>query len=103
MDKFRIELSPAASRDLDDLELETVTKVLSDLKQTKNALAISQEQIEKVLMYSKDYLEDAKYYKAQQKLEISLTSIAYCEGLLDALKLLGAIQFEWPTHLQRIS
>ncbi len=32
MDKFRIELSPAASRDLDDLELETVTKVLSDLK-----------------------------------------------------------------------
>ena len=32
MDKFRIELSPAASRDLDDLELETVVKVLSDLK-----------------------------------------------------------------------
>jgi mRNA interferase RelE/StbE len=32
MDKFRIELSPAASRDLDDLELGTVTKILSDLK-----------------------------------------------------------------------
>ena len=32
MDKFRIKLSPAASRDLGDLELETVTKVLSDLK-----------------------------------------------------------------------
>ena len=32
MDKFRIKLSPTASRDLDDLELETVTKVLSDLK-----------------------------------------------------------------------
>ncbi len=32
MDKFRVELSPAASRDLDDLELETVIKVLSDLK-----------------------------------------------------------------------
>ena len=32
MDKFKIELSPAASRDLDGLELETVTKVLSDLK-----------------------------------------------------------------------
>jgi mRNA-degrading endonuclease RelE of RelBE toxin-antitoxin system len=32
MDKFRIELSPAASRDLDDLELGTATKVLSDLK-----------------------------------------------------------------------
>ena len=32
MGKFKIELSPAASRDLDGLELETVTKVLSDLK-----------------------------------------------------------------------
>ena len=32
MDKFRVELSPAASRDLDDLELETVTRILSDLK-----------------------------------------------------------------------
>lgn len=32
MDRFRIELAPAASRDLDDLEMEVVTKVLSDLK-----------------------------------------------------------------------
>jgi mRNA interferase RelE/StbE len=32
MDKFRIELSPAASRDLDELEMGVVTKVLSDLK-----------------------------------------------------------------------
>jgi len=32
MDKFEIELSPAASRDLDDLEMGMVTKVFSDLK-----------------------------------------------------------------------
>jgi mRNA interferase RelE/StbE len=32
MDKFKIELSPAGSRDLDDLEMGIVTKVLSDLK-----------------------------------------------------------------------
>ena len=32
MDRFSIELSPAASRDLDDLEMGTVTKVLSDLR-----------------------------------------------------------------------
>jgi mRNA interferase RelE/StbE len=32
MNKFKIELSPAASRDLDDLEMGIVTKVLSDLK-----------------------------------------------------------------------
>ena len=32
MDRFKIELSPAASRDLNDLEIEVVTKVFSDLK-----------------------------------------------------------------------
>ena len=32
MNKFKIELSPAASRDLDDLETEILTRVLSDLK-----------------------------------------------------------------------
>ena len=32
MDKFKVELSPAASRDLDDLEMGAVTKVLSDLR-----------------------------------------------------------------------
>jgi mRNA interferase RelE/StbE len=32
MDRFRIELSPAASRDLDGLEMGIVTKALSDLK-----------------------------------------------------------------------
>ena len=32
MDRFKIELSPAASRDLDDFEMGIVTKVLSDLK-----------------------------------------------------------------------
>jgi mRNA interferase RelE/StbE len=36
MDKFKIEISPAASRDLDDLEMETVAKVLSDLKTLEN-------------------------------------------------------------------
>ncbi len=32
MDKFKIELSPAASRDLDDLEMGILSKVLSDLR-----------------------------------------------------------------------
>ena len=32
MVKFKIDLSPAASRDLDDLEIEVVTKVLSNFK-----------------------------------------------------------------------
>jgi len=53
-----------------------------------------------VLRWATDYLDDAKYYKAQGKFETSLTSIAYCEGLLDALRLVGAVEFEWPTKQQ---
>jgi FAD synthetase len=51
-----------------------------------------------VLRWGSNYLEDAKYYKAQGNLETSLTSVAYCEGLLDALRLIGAVNFEWPTN-----
>jgi len=46
-------------------------------------------------------LKDAKYYKDEKKFETSLTSIAYCEGLLDALRLLGVVKFEWPTKKKR--
>ena len=54
-----------------------------------------------VLRWAADYLADAKYYKAQGKLETCLTSVAYCEGLLDGLRLLGAVKFEWPTDQKR--
>ena len=63
-------------------------------------ISLSGETVAAVLCWATDYLEDAKYYKAQGKLETSLTSIAYCEGLLDALRLVGAVEFEWPTKQQ---
>lgn len=40
-------------------------------------------------------LEDAKYYREKKKLETRLASVAYCEGLLDALRLLGFVEFSW--------
>jgi FAD synthetase len=52
--------------------------------------------VKNVLESAKAYLEDAKYYRDKKKFEVSLASVAYCEGLLDALKLLGAVKFEWP-------
>ena len=76
-------------------------KVLKELKQTKAAVTVSVEDAAKVLRWASDYLEDAKYYKAQGKFETSLTSVAYCEGLLDALRLLGAVTFEWPISQER--
>ena len=76
-------------------------KVLKELKRTKTPISLTADSIDNILRWATDYLEDAKYYKAQGKLETSLTSVAYCEGLLDALRLLGAVNFEWPTNQER--
>jgi FAD synthetase len=76
--------------------IASAEKVLSEMRQTRGSIVMDEESISRVVEYVSAYLEDAKYYKAQKKLETSLTSVAYCEGLLDALRLLGAVKFEWP-------
>ena len=73
-------------------------KVFNELKRTQTPISLTEETVAAVLRYAIDYLEDAKYYKAQGKFETSLTSVAYCEGLLDALRLIGAVNFEWPSN-----
>ena len=81
--------------------ISSAEKVLKEIQQTKLPISVTEEDVAKVLCWASDYLDDAKYYKAQGKLETSLTSVAYCEGLLDALRLLGAVKFEWPTNQER--
>jgi len=76
-------------------------KVLKEIQQTKGTINVTEEDIAKILGYVTAYLEDAKYYKAQKRFETSLTSVAYCEGLLDALRLLGVVKFEWPANTER--
>ena len=56
------------------------------------------EETERVLDYAERYLEDAVYYSDQRRFETALASAAYCEGLLDALRLLGMVEFQWPTE-----
>lgn len=69
--------------------------VFDTMEIAEDILNVNAENIRKVLDFAKAYLEDAKYYREKGKFEVSLASIAYCEGLLDALKLLGAVKFEW--------
>ncbi len=76
--------------------IRSAEKVLGELQLNQDSLTLDKTSIDKVLGYVESYLADAKYYKAQKRFETSLTSIAYCEGLLDALRLLGAVRFEWP-------
>lgn len=71
-------------------------RVLRNMETVEDSININVENIRKVVEYVKAYLKDAKYYRDRKKFEVSLASVAYCEGLLDALKLLGAVKFEWP-------
>jgi FAD synthetase len=75
-------------------------KVLKEMKLVKTSVTVDEKCVDNLLQYAAAYLEDAKYFKAQKKFETSLTSIAYCEGILDALRLIGAVKFEWPTNLE---
>ncbi|MCJ7713432.1 DUF357 domain-containing protein, partial [Candidatus Bathyarchaeota archaeon] len=56
-------------------------KVLKDIK-INDEINITSDNINNIIKYIEDYLKDAKYYRDQKKFETSLTSIAYCEGLL---------------------
>jgi diphthine synthase len=69
-------------------------KVLKELTQHKNSIEISVEQVKDILSHAENYLDDAEYYWGEKK-AVALTSVAYSEGILDALKLLGLVEFEW--------
>jgi hypothetical protein len=81
--------------------IDSAEHVLGRIEIVKETRALRAERVRKIFETAKDYLEDAKYYKDKDKLEVSLTSVAYCEGLLDALKLLGVVKFEWPTKKKK--
>jgi FAD synthetase len=71
--------------------------ILRNMETVEDLVNVDVESVRKVVEYVKAYLEDAKYYRDKKTFEVSLASVAYCEGLLDALKLLGAVKFEWET------
>ena len=74
--------------------IKATEETLKLVHKTESRFEIKENNIDEVLNYVNSYLKDAKYFLGEQKFETSLTSIAYCEGLLDALKILGAIRVE---------
>jgi FAD synthetase len=70
-------------------------RVVQEIGQLAEDVHLNEKEAKTVFDWAKRYLEDAKYYQEKGKLETSLASVAYCEGLLDALRLLGAVNFSW--------
>jgi FAD synthetase len=69
--------------------------VFKEIKISETPVDLDVNSVKGLVEFAKAYLEDAKYYRDRKRFEVSLASVAYCEGLLDALKLLGAVKFEW--------
>jgi len=72
--------------------------VFKELKLAQDVVVIDEEKIKGIIENARRYLDDSKYYAKENKLETSLASVAYSEGLLDALRLLGVVEFTWPAN-----
>jgi len=77
--------------------------VFGSIEITEASVKLDNTAVGKVVEFAKAYLADAKYYREKKRFEVGLASVAYCEGLLDALRLLGVAKFEWPKTKQEIS
>jgi len=75
--------------------IRNTERVFGEIEFALSSIRIEKETTEDVVETAKRYLEDAKYYQKEGKPEIGLASVAYCEGLLDALRLLGVVEFSW--------
>jgi FAD synthetase len=63
-------------------------------------IQVNNEKVNLIVETAKRYFDDAKYYRDRKQFETGLASIAYSEGLLDALKLLEVAEFSWPKKTQ---
>ena len=52
----------------------------------------------RVVDYAKRYVADSKYYLETGKPTTALASVAYAEGLLDSLSIMGVADLQKPTH-----
>jgi len=82
-------------QELLDKYIESTEAVLAEIEIIQS-MNIDNKKVNSVIETAKSYLEDAKYYRDRKRLETGLASIAYSEGLLDALKLLEVAAFSWP-------
>ena len=84
--------------DLVDKYINNSRQVFEEIETlTADEMKLDDKKVQEVIECARNYFEDSKYNRDQKKFEVALTSVAYCEGLLDALRLLGVAEFQWPT------
>ena len=74
--------------------IQKTEAVFKKMKMAEKSV-LDPSKVDEIVDEAKRYLEDAKYYLKKGKPETSLAYVAYSEGLLDALRMLGLVKFEW--------
>ena len=69
-------------------------KAIDQLEYAELPKGVTGEQVKTLIEHAFRYLEDAEYYSADRR-ATALASVSYAEGILDALRLLGLVDFEW--------
>ena len=76
--------------------IQKTRKVLTQIQLPSTPPPLNGSKVNELLDSVSRYVADAEFYLSQNQIETALISIVYSEGLLDALKILGQIHFEWP-------
>jgi FAD synthetase len=77
-------------------------KVFSEIQLKQDVVVLDEDKIREIIDYAKKYLSDAKYYGEKREFETGLVAVAYCEGLLDTLRLLGMVEFTWSNTKEKL-
>lgn len=72
----------ACRRALDEMEASYLPRTMTD------------EDVKTLIDHAARYLRDAEHYARERK-ATALASVSYVEGILDALRLLGLVEFDW--------
>jgi diphthine synthase len=69
-------------------------RAIEQLEYAELPKGVTKEEVKALIEHAFRYLEDAEYYSVEKK-ATALASVSYAEGILDALRLLGLVDFEW--------
>ena len=72
-----------------------IEKAQGVFRQIQDIKDLSDGTVREVLDCAERYFKDAVYYGSCGRYEIALASIAYCEGMLDAVRLMKLVEFQW--------
>jgi FAD synthetase len=75
--------------------VDRVAIYIRNLEEALEGLVLKDPAYKHIVELASAYLKDSKYYYSIGDRETALATVSYAEGLLDALKMIGAATFVW--------